>query len=301
MSLIEVRDKFIKYPSWLFLALFVLVSIVLYIFDCNIPIASRDVLVEAHGLVFDLFVFGVVLSFYEYIRSKRDKIERHITEIDAFRTWHEKEASYRILYAIKELNNNGFSEANLSNCYFEKANIQTLIFEKAILEDANFNSAFLNKVNMKNTQSEGAKFIGANISHTDFTDSNLQNTDFSGSNLAWVNLADAILGGPEFVNNSKMRATQVDVITRKPLKEFPSAANFENAILSWVDLRGCNLYGVNFKNVKFNDVKVESVTWFEEVIKLNAQGLENINDTYYIDPEEHKDSSGRRYFWIKTK
>ncbi len=63
-----------------FIALLI-VGIVLYVFksQCYNKFGEwgQNVLVEAHGLLFDLFVFGIVLKIYELFRERKDRIERY--------------------------------------------------------------------------------------------------------------------------------------------------------------------------------------------------------------------------------
>lgn len=81
----------------------------------------HDVIVESHGVLFDLLVFGILLSIYEGLRNKKDKIERLKEEIDDFRAWDEKEATFRIVGSIKRLNSFGISNVNLKYCFLKNA------------------------------------------------------------------------------------------------------------------------------------------------------------------------------------
>lgn len=54
------------------------------------------VLVELHGLLFDIFLFGIALSLYDFYIQKKLRLERFIDELDDYRGWDGKEASLRI-------------------------------------------------------------------------------------------------------------------------------------------------------------------------------------------------------------
>lgn len=56
-----------------------------------------SVLVEAHGLLFDIFIFGILIVFFNRIGERRRNIARWQEEIDDFRGWDEKEATFRIV------------------------------------------------------------------------------------------------------------------------------------------------------------------------------------------------------------
>lgn len=76
----------------------------------------RDIITEIHGLLFDIFVFGIVIVIFNKIGEKRRNIKRYTEEIADFRDWDEKEAKFRIVGNIRRLNNNGFFNIDLHNC-----------------------------------------------------------------------------------------------------------------------------------------------------------------------------------------
>ncbi|MBK8195657.1 MAG: pentapeptide repeat-containing protein, partial [Lewinellaceae bacterium] len=106
-------------------------------------------LVEAHGLFYDLIIFGVLLSVYDALRGRRERITRYQDEIDNYRGWDEKEASYRIVGIIRRLNKDGISNINLSNCYLKGVNLSGL--------------------NLANSNCKGANLEGADLEGTDLT------------------------------------------------------------------------------------------------------------------------------------
>jgi hypothetical protein len=67
----------------------------------------NSILVEAHGLLFDIFVFGILIVFFNKMGEKRRNIKRWQEEIDDFRGWNSEEAKFRIVGNIKRLNRNG--------------------------------------------------------------------------------------------------------------------------------------------------------------------------------------------------
>ena len=81
---------------------------------------SHDILVEANGMAFDLLVFGVLLSIYETLREKREKIEYSESIIEDYREWRGKGAVVVITGAIRQLNKYGISKINLDFCFLKK-------------------------------------------------------------------------------------------------------------------------------------------------------------------------------------
>lgn len=141
---------------------------------------TENILVEAHGLFFDLFVFGVILTLYENFRDKKDRMERYREEIEDYCGWNEKEAVFRVVGIIKRLNREGQTSINLQKCYLEGASLR-----KASLAGAD-----LSQANLKNAVLSQADLSKANLART-----NLAGANLSGANLQGANLLNAILTG----------------------------------------------------------------------------------------------------------
>jgi len=78
-----------------------------------------DLKVEAGGFLLDILLFGVILGFYDHVKSKTKKIEHYIEEIDDYRGWKEKESGYRVFGNIKRLRKLEVYDYDLTSCYFE--------------------------------------------------------------------------------------------------------------------------------------------------------------------------------------
>lgn len=144
----------------------------------------HDLLVEANGMFFDLLVFGILLSIYEALREKKERIERLHEEIDDYRGWDEKEAMYRIVGAVKRLNKLGISNIDLTDCFLWKAKLDRLNLKDADLRYADLTEATLRYANLK-----GAHLILANLTKT-----NLSGADFTRADLRGANLTEADFG-----------------------------------------------------------------------------------------------------------
>lgn len=116
----------------------------------------KNIAVEFHGMVFDVILFGIVLTIYEKWRSKKDRIQSLKDELDDFRGWDEKEAMYRIVGIIRRLNKLGVSDVDLSNCFLEEADLRKLNLEGCNLKYANIQKADLRRTNLKNSDLRNA-------------------------------------------------------------------------------------------------------------------------------------------------
>ncbi len=63
----------------------------------------ENVLVEAHGMLFDILDIGVLILFLNKLVEKQMESQRYLDEIDDFRGWESEEASYRIASNLRRL------------------------------------------------------------------------------------------------------------------------------------------------------------------------------------------------------
>lgn len=181
-------------PTMLFFGVaLVIVGIVLLILD--IPYLGREefaenILIEAHGLFFDLFVFGVILTLYENFRDKKDRMDRYKEEIEDYCGWNEKEAVFRVVGIIKRLNREGQTSINLRKCYLEGASLKKASLSGADLSQANLKNAALNQADLRQANLNRTNLAGANLS-----DANLSEANLIHANLEGANLLNAILAG----------------------------------------------------------------------------------------------------------
>ncbi len=178
----------------------------------------KNLLVEAHGMLFDIIVIGVLILWLHKRGERQTANQRYEEEIDDFRNWKSDEAAHRIRGNIKRLNKNGISRINLSFCYLKnmdlkntnlhgatlrhtdlssarliESDLQEAIFSSAnlqgtLLMDANFRKAKLFRANMKQASLIGADFTNAQLGYSwllgaDFEEANLSEADLFCANL----------------------------------------------------------------------------------------------------------------------
>lgn len=205
----------------------------------------HDLLVEANGMVFDLLVFGILLSIYEALREKKEKIERLYEEIDDYRGWDEKEAMFRIVGAVRRLNKLQVSSVLLYNCWLRKAHLQYTDLRGAQLVRADLRGACFEFTDLRE----------ANLRHTDLRGASLKGANLEGANLSWADLR-----GTNFaygLNNHRITEDKthlLEMITTNLLE---------------TDLLGAQV----FKN------------WFEKIEEWKVEGREEIKNKYFIDEE----------------
>ena len=159
-----------------FCIFFILVTIIsLLCGDHSKPAFWDNLCVEAHGMLLDILVFGVLILFLNKLVGKRiekrTENQRYLDEIDDFRGWESKEAAYRIAGNLKRLKRNGYKgEIDLSNCYLGCLNLR----KEGLLE---YFSKYLIGINLAKANLLGANLGGARLRGAKLQKANLQNAD----------------------------------------------------------------------------------------------------------------------------
>lgn len=262
----EIIEKIGSKPILASLFIFVLASVIvisltLIKYGYKGDFLYKNILVEAHGMLFDILVIGIFIFALHKIGESRIKreldIKRWQEEIDDFRGWDEKEATFRIVGNIKRLNRNGITGISLYDCFLRKASLGRADLAKAELWDADLEGAMLSKAN-------------------------LEEADLSRTNLGGANLAKANLGGAnlEEANLAKANLKQANL----------AKANLEEADLEEASLMGAKLAGANLIGTKLAGVEL----WYADLmgaINLTTEQLFKVKTLYKakLDPELEKE------------
>lgn len=190
-----------------------------------------DVLVEAHGLVFDLFVFGILLAFYDRIRKEEEKQTKEIREkkyrikgykdeLKDYRGWTESEAAYRIRGLINRLAQEGQNNINYNDLHLGKLHKLKLrgilpkhnkrqsisnknVFKIASLQGVDLASEELNGidlqgVNLNNSKLNGIKLHDTKLQRTLFNKARLFMAELNNANLIYAEFKGATLMSTQF-------------------------------------------------------------------------------------------------------
>lgn len=248
----------------------IIAFLIIVILDvCDSKFAWHDILVESHGLFYDLIVFGILLTVYESIRSKKELIARYTEEIDDYRFWENDEARFRIRGIIRRLVKLGITTFDLSHCFLKT--------EKSLSQFDNIS---------------GSKFSGANLSEAWFVMCNISNSEFYHTNLSYsviskVNLSFSKMGSANLSNANLAEVNFSDVDLNK--------ADLSNAIV--VD---CVFKGTNFTDAKLDNAIVSDESWFAKLQEWNVGGYEGVLLRYEIE-EQATIENNRRMYRIKLK
>src|SRR5690606_17525253 len=123
----------------------------------------REVLAEAHGMIFDIAIIGILIYWLNQRGERSQRIRAYKDEIDDFRLWESEEAAFRTAGNIKRLNRHKIFSINLYSCYLSKANLNYVV-----LNNSNLNSA-----NLINSNLIEARLVGARLNRTSFENCNM--------------------------------------------------------------------------------------------------------------------------------
>ncbi len=231
----EFYDNIIEKP--LLTSTIVLVLVAILVLSLSLHYYLNDtynfvgqVLSEAHGMIFDIAVIGILIFWLNQNGEVRQRIRTYKDEIDDFRLWESEEAAFRTVGNIKRLNRHKIHEINLVNCYLARtnlnyvnlagSNINSCNLQQSSLIESNLENARLNQTNFENSNLNQANLKGAYASGANFKDSFLIKTQFEGAFLIKANFNNAYLMEANMQNSYLM------------------GADFENASLYKADLRG---------------------------------------------------------------
>lgn len=213
----------------LFSVIGIAVLIALLILDGIYGLKPSDILVEAHGVLFDIVLFGIILAVYDRITRHKEDVQRYLEEIDDFRGWEGKEAMYRIVGNIRRLNRLGVTNVSLVDANLAAANLAEVDLESG---------------NMTRTNFQGARMARANLSLIEGQKANLEGIYASGARFAGADLTEANLQGAELVSAD---------FTNAMLRN----ANLLGARLMEADLRGAEISGVDFRGADLKGALVD--------------------------------------------
>jgi BTB/POZ domain-containing protein KCTD9 len=211
-----------------------------------------QILAEAHGMIFDIAVIGILIFWLNQNGEIRQRIRTYKDEIDDFRLWESEEAAFRTVGNIKRLNRHKIHEINLVNCYLPRTNLNYANLTGSNLNSANVSQSSLIEANLEN----------ARLNQTNFENSNLNQANLKGSYASGANFKDAFLIKSQFEN------------------AFLIKANFNNAFLMEANLQNCYLMGADFENASLYkaDLRGAKGLSVEQLSKVKTLYLARFDD-----------------------
>ncbi len=234
----RLRDKFdevVEKPLLTSAIVLLLVAILVITLSLNYYINEfhnfwGQVLAEAHGMIFDIAVIGILIFWLNQNGEVRQRIRTYKDEIDDFRLWESEEAAFRTVGNIKRLNRHKIYEINLVNCHLSRTNLSHVNLSASNLNSANLSNSSLIEINLENTR----------LNQTIFENSNLNQALLKGAYASGANFKDAFLIKANFENAFLIKTNfkNAYLMEANLQNSYLMGADFENASLYKADLRG---------------------------------------------------------------
>lgn len=212
----------------------------------------QQVLAEAHGMIFDIAVIGILIFWLNQNGEIRQRIRTYKDEIDDFRLWESEEAAFRTVGNIKRLNRHKIHEINLVNCFLPRTNLNYVNLAYSNMNSANISQSSLIESNLENAR--------------------LNQTNFENSNLNQANLCNAYASGSNFKDAFLIKAQFENAFLIK--------ANFSNAFLMEANLQNCYVMGADFENASLYkaDLRGAKGLTVEQLSKVKTLYLAKFDD-----------------------
>jgi len=237
----------------------VLVVVTIIVIGLSLPYYLHDfkaflpqVLAEAHGMIFDIVVFSILIFWLNQNGEIRQRIRTYKDEIDDFRLWESEEAAFRTVGNIKRLNRHKIHEINLVNCHLPRTNLNYVNLSGSNLNSSNISQSTLIEANLENAR--------------------LNQTNFENSNLNQANLKNAYASGSIFKDAFLIKAQFEGAFLIK--------ANFNNAFLMEANLQNCYVMGADFENASLYkaDLRGAKGLTVEQLSKVKTLYLAKFDD-----------------------
>lgn len=210
---------------------------------------KNNVNVELFGSLVDIIIFGILFYAIQYFFQKKEKIEFLKEQIDDFRDWDEKEASYRIIGIIKRLHKLGVDDINLSRCHF--SNI-------SIVNDENSRLGFdFRKSDITESKFKDLKLFGTIFDETYIVPNNkVENPN----NVLTTHIFNSLPQLETIFFNCELKAVSFSNNKFNSLK-------FKNtkiigSLLCFSEFKLCRFINVELTDSKFYNSKFDNVTFF---------------------------------------
>src|SRR5690242_4456480 len=253
----EFYNSIIEKP--LLTSTIVLIAVAVLVIGLSLQYYIRDfdtfiqqILAEAHGMIFDIAVIGILIFWLNQNGEVRQRIRTYRDEIDDFRLWESEEAAFRTVGNIKRLNRHRIYEINLVNCFLARTNLNYCNLKGSNLNSANISQSSLIEANLENTR--------------------LNQTNLENSNLNQVNLKNGYASGANFKDAFLIKAQFEGAFLIK--------ANFSNAYLMESSLCNCYLMGADFENASLYkaDLRGAKGLTIEQLSKAKTLYLAKFDD-----------------------
>ena len=214
----------------------------------------ENILVEAHGMLFDILVIGILIYWMNRMGDRQREIERLQKELKYFQEYFNPEATFHVSKTISLLKELGVKELKLVRLYLENASMLGWEFEKTLFMGCQLSQAFFD-----NGRFQKCDFIRSDCSLTIFSEAEISNSQFVTCSLNNADFKDASLFNVIF-KSSIFTQTDFSFATLSKCSFEESSfigTNFTEALLENCDLTGINLeHEIEWNNTTIKNCKI---------------------------------------------
>lgn len=240
----------------LFVILAVSVLLILIILDfIDSDFNFHDILVEFHGLLFVLIVFGIILTLYENFDEKRNLIEYYNSVLVDLREWKDKKSGEKIFRILEELNKLGAKKVSISESYlnfnFDFSRLKNLkgsLFKMSNLKNARFIGNDLSDSSFVLTRLDNSYFENVNFENSRLSSGNMENAEFSNVNFKNVIFTSSIFANTKFKNCNFLNADLNNIIVHEE-NILAILKQSGNLVIEW------NRFYIEKTEISFNGIK----------------------------------------------
>lgn len=208
----------------------------------------ENVLVEAHGMVFDILIIGVIVVWLDTRRTTYNEKKSMLNELSDMSYLDLPEVNHRKVGMIHRLNNLGVMTFN----------VEELILTKVRIKGLHSDSSNLNYLKTVGSSISGTDFIGTSLFRADFSEAEIKSTKFISCEMKKAVFINSKVQGVDFSNSNLERARFMNT-------------DLQNAIF-----KGCNLREANFENANLRNANLKGALHVKAENLLKAKNLDYI-------------------------
>lgn len=177
-----------------FLGWFLVATFIAYLLDFKIKVTQgsdwiSNISVEFHGLLFDLFLFGIVFTLFESYQNKKNRINSLLDDLDDYRGWNSEEGILKQIGTVYRLLKEGYSKIDLTKTYLHGIDTTSPRFReikefKLTSPNKDYSDFFFNHSKLKNVTfndyyAENVQFCWAKLHTLEFMNCTLMQCYFN--------------------------------------------------------------------------------------------------------------------------
>ncbi|CAH6871573.1 conserved hypothetical protein [Vibrio chagasii] len=217
----------------------------------------ENVLVEAHGMVFDILIIGVIIVWLDTRRTTFNEKKSMINELSDMSYLDLPEVNHRKVGMMHRLNKLGVESFNIDELIIAEVKVKGLIVD----------ASTLNNLKVMRSSISETHFTETALLRADFSDTQIKSTKFLNCEMKKAVFIQAKAHGVDYSNSNLERARFMD-------------ADLQNAIF-----KGCNLREANFENANLRNANFKGATYVKAENLLKAKSLD-----YIVVDEEIKET-----------